>query len=127
MKDLNPLAIKSIRLRGKGGEFGKQPDRPASMKRAGNVLLEMLRVEYNEKDSPIAGLQLADAVDTLKDQIDKYTKGYPPFDKPLGRDDDPFKWWVQLDEDTSLVDDDGFPEVQPLAVGPLQDLNAKRT
>ena len=116
MTDLNPLATKAIKLRPKGTISEEHPERPASVRRAGNFLLKMLRIEYENKGSPIAGLSKEDALDALKDQLDRYVKGVHPFDRPLGQSKDVFKWWKRLDEDASLVDDDGLPEAQPLAV-----------
>ena len=96
--------------------MGTQSGRPESLKRAGNFLLKMLKIEYEVKDSPIADLPIADALDALKDQLDRFAKGLHPFDRPLGRTNDPLEWWVKLDEDESLKDEYDAPEAQPLAV-----------
>ena len=75
----------------------------------------MLHTEYEDKNSPIANLDIADALFALKDQLDRYIKGEHPFDTPISHCGDPFEWWARLD-DAELVDEDGVPKVQPLAV-----------
>ena len=103
--------------RRKGNEADRNAERPASLKRAGNFLLKMLRTEYEAKGVVVAGLSLAHALGALKDQLDRYVKKIYPFERPLGREGDPLQWWTKLDKDNSLKDEAGIPEAQPLAVG----------
>jgi hypothetical protein len=85
------------------------PELPQSVRRMGKFLLKMLRVEYEKRQMPIAGLNVADANARLRDQVRKYVKGVYPFDRELRPGETAYQWWVSLDNDQSN-------DAQPLAV-----------
>ncbi|PIL29837.1 hypothetical protein GSI_08044 [Ganoderma sinense ZZ0214-1] len=110
LHDLNPLTIKGIKIPSQNPNSNTKDKLPKSVKRLGDFLLSILRIEYEQKGSPIAGLPVAQALDNLKDQIPSYIKGSYLFKLPLSPSEDPLEWWKRLDEDSSRKE-----AVQPLA------------
>ena len=110
LNDLNPLTIKAIKIPSQHPNK-KLEKLPKSVIRLGDFLLSLLRIEYEQKDTPIADLPVAQAVDNLKDQIVSYVKGAYPFELPMFSPQDPFEWWKRLDGDASRK-----TAVQPMAV-----------
>jgi hypothetical protein len=97
--EMNPLKIQPIRLR------PASHDQPASatvsdtnktVKRVGSYLVEMLRIQYEEKKVPIAGLSAQEAVVQLNRQIRTYSQGTYPFDQDIGEAEEPEDWWKTL-------------------------------
>jgi hypothetical protein len=114
IQDLNPLSIERIRIPAKNGATkGRapptEPELPDSVRWMGRFLLNMLHIEYERRQVPIAGLSIADANMRLKEQIRKFLKAVYPFDRDLRPGESAFEWWVSLDQDCSN-------DAQPLAV-----------
>jgi hypothetical protein len=114
IRDLNPLSIERIRIPAKNGATKArapptEPELPDSVRRMGRFLLNMLRIEYERRQVPIANLSIADANMRLKDQIRKFLKAVYPFDRDLRPGESAYEWWVSLDQDRSN-------DAQPLAV-----------
>ena len=111
IRDLNPLVIERIRIPAMNGtkRATAEPELPDSVRRMGRFLLNMLRIEYEKRQVPIANLSIAGANMRLKDQIRKYLKSVYPFDRDLRSDESTYEWWVSLDQDRSN-------DAQPLAV-----------
>ena len=80
------------------------------MQRVGKFLLNMLRTEYNDRNTRIAKLNIKDANTRLKKSIKLYFKGEHPFDAPLGNKTAK-EWWASLARDQTSKN-----EAQPLAV-----------
>lgn len=105
---MNPLAIKKIKIslqptpsqKGKStpgnSKTSEANSLPESARVAGQYLLDMIRAEYNERDAPIAGLSISDAVFSFREQFSKYLKGAYPFDIPLGATEDVQEWWKRV-------------------------------
>ena len=134
LNDLNPLILKKIKIGPSCAAVPQNPttttdsvgiaitpeagtDRspplPQSLRRAGNYLLRLLRIEYEQRNSPIADLEAEEALSQLKDQVVAFATGGYPFNRTFSPSQTPFEWWRALDEDKST------PEAQPLAVSSL--------
>lgn len=107
----NPLAIQPIRLN------GQRPTRaplstneyPKLVKRAGNFLVSLLRIEYEERKASICNLRADEALDLLKEQFGQYYRAEAPFNRPVIGDEGPHEWWEALNCDRSH-------RTQPIAV-----------
>ncbi|KAI0069879.1 hypothetical protein K474DRAFT_1713828 [Panus rudis PR-1116 ss-1] len=99
LRDYNPLAIKPLKLSVTGKTANKQANNlklPDSLMRAGQFLVNMLKIEYEIRKSPIAGLSAGDALDRLNEQVKTYVIGAYPFEKPLRASEGPRSWWLQV-------------------------------
>ena len=67
LHDLNPLTIKAIKIPSQHPK--KEPELPKSIKRAGDFLLSLLRIEYEKKKKPIAGLHIVQSLDGQQTNI----------------------------------------------------------
>lgn len=115
-RDLNPLALQKLTIpsRDNTGRIytsgsKSTSETPKSLRRAGNFLLLLLRVQYKQLETPIAGLRVVEAYTRLQEQIIKYQKVVYPFERPLGEKETAGEWWANLDKDKSN-------DAQPLAV-----------
>ncbi|KAI0683304.1 hypothetical protein BC835DRAFT_1311118 [Cytidiella melzeri] len=99
----NPLAIAPIRVNSSRQAPVATTNLPDPVRRAGQFLLDRLRIEYNDRKTPICGLREDEAVDLLKDQIGKYYQSEPPFDRPVTGDEGPREWWERLNQDRSYI------------------------
>ena len=113
IRDLNPLAIAKIKIRRNIQDepaSSETEELPETLRRIGTYLLQMLRIEYQQKKVQIAGMDIHDAVQELKIQVRQYAKQAYPFDRPYKESDGPRKWWERLNANRSN-------DAQPLAVG----------
>ncbi|KAK7687035.1 hypothetical protein QCA50_009535 [Cerrena zonata] len=106
LKDYNPLAIKTIKLslqkgtssggRDKQKQGKSSSDLPEILKRAGQFLLRVLRIEYEHRKRPIANLPVHEALTRLKQQVRQWVISGYPFDRPYGATDTPQTYWKHL-------------------------------
>ncbi|KAI0695307.1 hypothetical protein BC835DRAFT_1273502, partial [Cytidiella melzeri] len=115
----NPLAIAPIRVNSSRQAPVATTNLPDPVRRAGQFLLDRLRIEYNDRKTPICGWREDEAVDLLKDQIGKYYRSEPPFNRPVTGDEGPREWWERLNQDRSYIS-------QPIAVCILMALSLRR-
>ncbi|KAI0739259.1 ribonuclease H-like domain-containing protein [Daedaleopsis nitida] len=105
LNDLNPLAVKTIKIG--GSKPGEKPKYPKSITCTCNFLLKLLRIEYEQRNTPITSLTVHEANAALKDQVALFVTRSWPFGRPLSASSDPFEWWKRLNE--------YIPQAQPLA------------
>ncbi|KAI0682828.1 hypothetical protein BC835DRAFT_1423949 [Cytidiella melzeri] len=99
----NPLAIPPMRLGPSRQVPASTVNLPDPVRQAGRFLLDLLRIEYNDRKAPICGLREDVAVELLKAQVGKYYRGEAPFDCPVTPEEGPHEWWEKLNQDCSEV------------------------
>lgn len=82
---------------------------PGTVRRAGKFLLQVMRTDYEKRNAPIADLDLCEANPLLKEQLAKYYRSEPPFDRALRANEGPREWWAVLNKKKDRYS-------QPLAV-----------
>lgn len=69
---------------------------PAPARQAAQFLLTMIRIEYLQRQTPIANLSVEEAVLKFRRLFPLYIKGVYPFDIPHRPSDSPRDWWNRV-------------------------------
>ncbi|KAI0682556.1 hypothetical protein BC835DRAFT_1311463 [Cytidiella melzeri] len=99
----NPLAIPPMRLGPSRQVPASTVNLPDPVQQAGRFLLDLLRIEYNDRKGPICGLREDVAVELLKAPVGKYYRGEAPLNCPVMPEEGPHEWWEKLNQDCSEV------------------------
>lgn len=123
---INPLAIPTIRVVRQTDGTATSAKKPVEdiVKRVGLALLGMLKNEYGDlysnpttmnhahslmaqRNASLAKIHPSDAINSLKEELKSYARGYPPFDRPFDLDHTTslLAWWerVHRSDDTNIL------------------------